>query len=114
MKPMGGGYIVKKPTGVSPVECLYYAMSLPTSVVITGCDSMKILHQALNAARDFQPMTKTEVASLLGRTSPLAQKANTSTTKPNRNSTRPRNFRSSSADFPGGLQPRTRGFGAGC
>jgi len=26
---------------VTAVECLHYAMSLPTSVVITGCDSLR-------------------------------------------------------------------------
>ncbi len=72
MKPMGGGFIVKNKTGVSPDECLHYAMSLPTSVVITGCDSMKILHQALNAVRDFRPMTSGEKIALLARSAPGA------------------------------------------
>src|SRR5438105_9868538 len=31
---------------VKPIECLHYALNLPTSVVITGIDSMKILDQA--------------------------------------------------------------------
>lgn len=73
MKPMGGGFIIKGNLGVSADECLHYAMNLPTSVVITGCDSMKILHQALNAVRSFRPMTGAEVASLLARTEPLAK-----------------------------------------
>jgi len=40
------------------LECLHYAMNLPTSVVITGCDSLPILQQAVNAARSLQPMRK--------------------------------------------------------
>jgi uncharacterized protein len=49
-------------------------MSLPTSVVITGCESMNILQQALDAARSFKPMDKEEIAQLLGKTaSPAAQ-----------------------------------------
>jgi len=50
MKSMGDKTILKSNTA-TPVECLHYAMNLPTSVVITGCDSMKILQQALDAAR---------------------------------------------------------------
>src|SRR5437764_10309818 len=55
MKPMGAPFILRSKT-VTAVECLHYAMNLPTSVVITGCDSLPILRQALDAARTFQPM----------------------------------------------------------
>src|SRR5262249_34825184 len=44
MKPMGDGLILKSKT-VTPVECLHYALTLPTSVVITGIDSPEILKQ---------------------------------------------------------------------
>ena len=54
MKSMANGIILKSNT-VTPIECLHYALNLPTSVVITGCDSMEILEQALEAARTFQP-----------------------------------------------------------
>ena len=53
---------------VTPVECLHYAMTLPTSVVITGIESMKILDQALDAVRTFEPMTASQMAALLKRT----------------------------------------------
>jgi hypothetical protein len=43
-------------------------MNLPTSVVITGCESLPILQQALQAARSFQPMDSTQVAALLAKT----------------------------------------------
>src|SRR5437899_11661240 len=46
MKPMGDGLILKSKT-VTPIECLHYAMTLPTSTVITGVDSLKILEQDL-------------------------------------------------------------------
>lgn len=72
MKPIGSGRILKSET-VTATECLHYAMNLPTSVVITGCDSLKILEQALNAARTFRPMDKTQVAELLAKTSQVAQ-----------------------------------------
>jgi predicted aldo/keto reductase-like oxidoreductase len=71
MKSMGDKIILKSNTA-TPVECLHYAMNLPTSVVITGCDSLKILQQALEAARSFKPMNQEEVASLLAKTAPAA------------------------------------------
>jgi hypothetical protein len=46
MKPMGDHIILESKTA-SAVECLHYALSLPTSVVITGCDSLPILHRPL-------------------------------------------------------------------
>jgi len=72
MKSMGDPFILQSKT-VTPVECLHYAMNLPTSVVITGCDSLKILQQALDAARSFRPMDKQEVAALLAKTAKAAQ-----------------------------------------
>ena len=47
-------------------------MNLPTSVVITGIESMKILDQALEAARTFKPMTHDQVSALLARTADAA------------------------------------------
>src|ERR1700723_2847558 len=72
MKPMGDPVILESKTA-TPTECLYYSMNLPTSVVITGCDSMEILQQALHAARTFQPMDSSQVAALLAKTSKAAE-----------------------------------------
>jgi predicted aldo/keto reductase-like oxidoreductase len=71
MKSMGDSHILKSGV-VSPIECLHYALNLPTSVVITGIDSMDILHQAIQAAETFKPMTAEAVNQLLSRTAPLA------------------------------------------
>ncbi len=73
MKPMGDKLILNSKTA-TPIECLHYAMNLPTSVVITGCDSLKILKQALDAARSFKAMSSSEVATLLAKTAPAAGK----------------------------------------
>ncbi len=73
MKPMGDQIILNSKTA-TPGECLHYAMNLPTSVVITGCDSMTILQQALDAARSFKPMGKEQVAALLQKTASAAAK----------------------------------------
>jgi len=72
MKSMGDHFILASNT-VTAVECLHYAMNLPTSAVITGCDSLPILQQALQAARSFQPMDSSEVAALLARTAKAAE-----------------------------------------
>ena len=71
MKTMANGLILESNT-VSAIECLHYAMNLPTSVVITGCESMENLEQALTAARTFQPMSEAQVKNLLGKTAQAA------------------------------------------
>jgi predicted aldo/keto reductase-like oxidoreductase len=71
MKPMGDGFVLESNT-VTPIECLHYALNLPTSVVITGCDSVDRVHQALEAARTFKPMSSEEVAVLLAKTKAAA------------------------------------------
>jgi tyrosyl-tRNA synthetase len=72
MKPMGDHFILDSKTATA-VECLHYAMNLPTSVVITGCDSIPILQQALQAARSFKPLESSEVRSLLAKTAKAAE-----------------------------------------
>jgi predicted aldo/keto reductase-like oxidoreductase len=72
MKPMANGIILKSKT-VSAIECLHYAMNLPTAVVITGIDSMKVLDQAFEAVRTFQPMTPEQVNALLSKTADAAK-----------------------------------------
>jgi len=72
MKPMGAGLLLRSNT-LSPVECLHFAMNLPTSVVITGCESLANVQQALDAARTFKPLSATETAALLARTEQAAR-----------------------------------------
>ena len=72
MKPMGDSLILRSKT-VEPIECLHYAMNLPTSVVITGCDSVAMVEQAVQAAKTFKPMSETEVAALLAKTKDAAR-----------------------------------------
>lgn len=75
MKPFGGGpgVILKANTGITPTECLHYALNLPTSVVITGIDNQQVLDQALAAVRSFRPMDEQQVAALLAKTEQAAQ-----------------------------------------
>jgi predicted aldo/keto reductase-like oxidoreductase len=71
MKPMGGGVILQS-GAVSAVDCLRYAMSLPASVVITGCDSLRVLRQAQSTALAFEPLSASEIEALLARTAHAA------------------------------------------
>ena len=71
MKSMGDPFILESKT-VTPIECLHYALNLPTSAVITGIDSLKVLDQALEAAKTFKPMSKEAVTRLLARTAAAA------------------------------------------
>lgn len=71
MKSMGDGNLLKSGR-VKPMECLHYALNLPTSVVITGCESMAILDQAIEAAQTFQPLSRAAVAALLAKTKDAA------------------------------------------
>jgi hypothetical protein len=73
MKPIANGIILKSRT-VSAAECLRYALTLPTSVVITGIDSMKILDQACEVARGFEPLSDAGMAALLARTATAASR----------------------------------------
>ena len=67
MKTLGNGIILRS-NAVTAIECLHYALNLPTSVVITGIDSPEILDQAFEAARTFRPMAQAQVEALLART----------------------------------------------
>jgi aryl-alcohol dehydrogenase-like predicted oxidoreductase len=71
MKSMGDSVILKSKV-VTPIECLHYALSLPTSVVITGIDKPEILDQAFEAVKTFKPLNRDEVRQLLAKTKGVA------------------------------------------
>lgn len=72
MKPFGDGRLLESNSGVTPAECLHYALNLPTSVVITGIDSMEVLRQDLEAVDSFRPLPPGEVAHLMSKTAGVA------------------------------------------
>jgi aryl-alcohol dehydrogenase-like predicted oxidoreductase len=71
MKSMANGILLKSNTA-TPIECLHYALNLPTSVVITGIDSMAILDQAFEAVSTFHPLSEEELDALLAKTAVAA------------------------------------------
>ncbi len=72
MKSLGNGIVLKSNT-VSAPECMRYVLSLPTSVVIAGIDSLERLDQAFEVTRTFTPMTMEEREALLARTAPVGR-----------------------------------------
>lgn len=67
MKPMAGGAIVQHKLA-SPKECLSYALTLPTSVVISGIDKPELLEENLEIVKNFKPLDEAELNSILSRT----------------------------------------------
>lgn len=72
MKSLGGGIILES-RRVTASECLRYVMSLPITSLVAGIDSEQILHQALEIATAYQPLTKDEITELLQKTADAAQ-----------------------------------------
>uniref|UniRef100_Q022V8 Aldo/keto reductase n=1 Tax=Solibacter usitatus (strain Ellin6076) TaxID=234267 RepID=Q022V8_SOLUE len=75
MKPMGSKFILESKT-VTPDECLLYALSQPTSVVIHGMDKMEYLEQTLSLVRNFRPLTQEQVTALANKARQAAMTGN--------------------------------------
>ena len=75
MKPFcgGDGIILKSGAIRNPIDCLHYALNLPTDVVITGIDKPEILDQAFQAAKTFKPLAEQEFSALLSTTAHVAE-----------------------------------------
>ncbi|MGH9308317.1 MAG: aldo/keto reductase [Vicinamibacterales bacterium] len=67
MKPLASGIILRSGQ-VTALECLQYALRLPTSVVITGIDKIEFIEQACEAARTFETLTEAGVEAILRKT----------------------------------------------
>jgi aryl-alcohol dehydrogenase-like predicted oxidoreductase len=67
MKPLASGAIPQNNIATA-IECLHYSLSLPTSVVINGCDTPERLDQAFEAARTFRPLTPSQMSALMAKT----------------------------------------------
>ena len=75
MKSMGGKFIPEN-TAATPAECLRYALSQPTSVVIAGMDKMEYLEDALQVVKGFQPLTKEQISQLTSKVQQAAMTGN--------------------------------------
>jgi aryl-alcohol dehydrogenase-like predicted oxidoreductase len=73
MKPLNGHGDAIKHGVISAEEALRYAMSVPgVTTTITGIDSLEVLHQNLQIAQNFTPMTEAEMNALRERCKPDA------------------------------------------
>ena len=71
--PYAGG---KKQAGpLNMQDALYYVLSLPVSTVIIGCDNIAQLEENVKLAREFTPISQTQMASLAGKTQDIAKDA---------------------------------------
>src|ERR1700733_56023 len=67
MKSLGGSGEMITGGAITPAEGLRYAMSLPVATTISGMDTLGVLEQNLEIARNFQPMSAAEMQSLRDR-----------------------------------------------
>ena len=74
MKPLSNAAILKTNAITAP-EALRYAMSVPVTLTITGCESIANLNQALDVARNFKPLDVEQKIALLQKTRPFADGA---------------------------------------
>jgi len=72
MKPFSGQGAPLQNGLLTPDEALRYAMSLPVVTTITGMDKIDVLHQNLQIAQNFRPMTPEEMEVLRQRCRPVA------------------------------------------
>ena len=64
MKSLGGSGEMTRHGAVTAADALRYAMSLPVAVTISGMESLSVLNQNLEIARNFQPMPPQEMQRL--------------------------------------------------
>jgi aryl-alcohol dehydrogenase-like predicted oxidoreductase len=73
MKPLSGHGDAIKHGIITAEESLRYAMSVPgVTTTITGIDSLEVLHQNLQIAQNFTPMSESEMDALRERCKPEA------------------------------------------
>jgi predicted aldo/keto reductase-like oxidoreductase len=76
MKTFGDPFILNTKL-VEPVKMLHYSLTLPTSVVITGIENARDLEQSFAAAKNFKPLSQTEISSILAKTRETAMTGKT-------------------------------------
>jgi len=60
------------PNRISIKEALYFVWSLPVSVIITGAESVQLIQEKINLAKEFNSFTKSQRAKLISKVSDLA------------------------------------------
>jgi hypothetical protein len=67
--------IATRPGALDMREAMYYALSLPVSTVVIGCDSVQQLEENVRLAREFTPFNERQMKDLTARAAPVAKQA---------------------------------------
>lgn len=72
MKSLGGeGQLITK-AGLTPQQCIRFALSQPIASLVSGMDSIEVVDQNVAIARAFEPMSPEELAELAKTTAEIA------------------------------------------
>jgi aryl-alcohol dehydrogenase-like predicted oxidoreductase len=70
-----GVVAAKGPGTLQMREAMYYTLSLPVSTVIIGCDAIAQLEENVQLARDFTPLSDTQMAAISQKAEPISKQA---------------------------------------
>ena len=70
-----GMVIAKQPGTLNMREAMYYALSLPVSTVIIGCDTIAQLEENVRLAREFTPLNQQQLASLTEKSETVSKQS---------------------------------------
>ena len=71
----GSGAIAKTPGTLTMREAMFYALSLPVSTVVIGCDSVAQLEENVQLAREFNPLNDQQLAALTEKAEPVSKQS---------------------------------------
>jgi hypothetical protein len=74
-KSWEGAVIATSPGTLKMREAMFYALSLPVSTVIVGCDSIQQLEENVQLAREFTPLSPNQMTALVAKAEPVSKPA---------------------------------------
>ena len=72
MKSLGGAGQLVTRAGLSPEQCIRFALSQPIASLVSGMDSIEVVDQNVGIARRFQPMSEDEQREIAASTREIA------------------------------------------
>jgi predicted aldo/keto reductase-like oxidoreductase len=70
-----GMVLAPTPGTITMREAMYYALTRPVSTVIIGCDTVPQLEENVQLAREFTPLSDTQMAELVKRVEPVSKQS---------------------------------------
>src|SRR5580698_930338 len=67
--------VATRPGTLNISDAMRYVLSLPVSTVIIGCDNIAQLEENVQIAREFTPLSQTQMTALSSRVAPVARQA---------------------------------------